>query len=342
MVQPAHSRLKSLTGRIATYTVLLIWSGVCVFPIYWFGITSIKNFNDIAKGPRYLPFVDFEPTLAAWSFVFTDHQDNLRLGYMNSIIVASASTLLTLTFGAMAVYGLTRLRPTIPWSAVALLGFGLSLGAIILFERAAWPWCFAVFALASIFFIAMRGWARGPMLEPHLIAFGLIASRILPPVAMIAPLYVMAEMTGLLDTQLLLILVYAAANLPAAIWLLQPAFGTRATEAEEAAYLDGASHPSILFTILLPMIRQPVLAVGLLIFLLSANEYFLAAHLAPGKAITMPPWLVSQISMREAQIVAEEDELSHLSAAIVLMVLPLLAFSITLQRFLGNRALWQR
>ena len=200
MVQPAHSRLKSLTGRIATYTALLIWSGVCVFPIYWFGITSIKGFNDIAKGPRYLPFVDFQPTLASWRFVFTDHQDNLRLGYMNSIIVASASTLLTLTFGAMAVYGLTRLRPTIPWSAVALLGFGLSLGAIILFERAAWPWCFAVFALASIFFIAMRGWARGPMLEPHLIAFGLIASRILPPVAMIAPLYVMAEMTGLLDT----------------------------------------------------------------------------------------------------------------------------------------------
>ena len=329
-------------SRITTYGLLLFWSAVCLFPVYWITITSFKAPGDFTNLPRYLPFVDFQPTLAPWQFVFTDHQDNLRLGYFNSIIVASTSTLITLTFGAMAVYGLTRLRTTVSWTTLTLGGFGLLLGTIIPYEHTACPLCLVAFSLACIPFTAMRGWKRGPMLEPHLIAIGLIASRVLPPVAMIAPLYAMAEATGLLDTQLLLILVYAGANLPVAIWLLQPAFGTRATEAEEAAYLEGASHSSILFTILLPMIRQPLLAVGLLIFLLCFNEYFLAAHLAPGQAITMPPWLVSQISMREAQIIAEEDELSHLSAAIVLMVLPLLAFSVTLQRFLGQQELWRQ
>jgi multiple sugar transport system permease protein len=158
----------------------------------------------------------------------------------------------------------------------------------------------------------------------NVIWFVLLASRILPAVVVLVPIYSMAERHGMLDTHWLLIMLYTAANLPVAMWLMRPVFGEKAWEQEEAAWLDGATHFELFSGILLPMLTRSLLAIAFLIFLLCWNEYLLAQYLAGDHAMTLPPWLVSQISFREAQIIAEEDEITHLSAAIVLMVAPLL------------------
>ena len=50
-------------GRVLGYAVLVIWSAVILFPLYWLGVTSIKQTADIDGSPTYLPFVDFQPTL---------------------------------------------------------------------------------------------------------------------------------------------------------------------------------------------------------------------------------------------------------------------------------------
>jgi ABC-type glycerol-3-phosphate transport system permease component len=63
------------------------------------------------------------------------------------------------------------------------------------------------------------------------------------------------------------------------------------------------------------------------------NEYLFAAILAQDQAMTLPPWLASLKSFREAQIIAEEDELIHFSAGIVLTMLPLLAMTGLVLRF---------
>jgi multiple sugar transport system permease protein len=125
-------------------------------------------------------------------------------------------------------------------------------------------------------------------------------------------------------------------NLPVALWLLQPVLGPRATEPEEAAQLDGATHLTILFGILLPMFRGGVMATGVIVFLLCWNEYLFAAYLTSDHALTLPPWMVGQLSMKEAQVGGEVEELAHLSAAAVLMAIPALVFATFAQRVLAR------
>jgi multiple sugar transport system permease protein len=165
---------------------------------------------------------------------------------------------------------------------------------------------------------------------------GILATRVLPPIVLVLPIYMMAHYTATLDTRLALIVAYTAINLPVAVWLLHPIFGAQATQQEEAAELDGASHFGIFFTIFLPMVAASVGAVALLIFVLCWNEYLLAAYLASNHAMTLPPWLVGQMSIKEAQVGSEAEEQGHFSAATVLMVLPLLACTVFVQRALSR------
>jgi multiple sugar transport system permease protein len=285
-----HQRQLS-PGRILTYTVLGFWSVVCLFPLYWLAATSLKNEYQILDGPLYLPFVDFTPTLEAWSGLLTDPNDNLLPRYFNSAIVSSISTLVSLLLGAMAVYGLSRFRFRVANRAILLVTLG---------------------------------------------------TRLLPPVVIVLPLYMMAQFTGTLDTRFVLMFTYAAINLPVAIWLLRPVLGFTASDQEEAAQLDGASHFEIFFTITLPMAAKGIAAAGLLIFILCWNEYLFAVYLAGDHAMTLPPWLVGQLSFKEAQVGSEAQEVARFSAATIMMALPLLAFTAAAQRALSRSSLWQR
>ena len=282
--------------KIMTYIILGLWAFVCLFPLYWVAATSLKGESEIMRGPYYVPFIDFTPTLHSWIVILTDPNDNLLLRYFNSTVIGVTSTLLTLLLGGMAVYGLTRFRFALPWADIGNRG----------------------------------------------LLFAIMATRILPPVVMALPLYVMAFYTGTLDTRFVLIFTYTALNLPVAVWLLRPVFGAVATDQEEAAQLDGASHLQIFFTIFLPMVATSIAAVGLLVFVLCWNEYLFAAYLAGNHAMTLPPWMVGQLSMKEAQVGGEAEEWARLSAATVLMVLPLLACAAFAQRFLGRMALWKQ
>jgi multiple sugar transport system permease protein len=293
---PSSSQRISLFRRMG-YAGLWLWSFVCLFPIFWLAITSLKSEDDITSGPHYLPFVDFWPTLRAWSFLLTDPGDNLVSRYANSIVIGLSSTLLTLLLGAMLVYALKRFQ------------------------------------------LRFRLFGNRLVLGNHALLFMLLATRILPPVVILLPVYMMAQVSGLLDTHLALIIAYTASNLPIAIWLMLPLFGTVATEQEEAAQLDGASHATILFSVLLPMIAGSLVAIGLLIFLQCWNEYLYATYLVSDHALTLPPFLVGQMSMKEAQIGSEAEEWANFSAASLLMILPILAATGFAQRAVARFAL---
>jgi multiple sugar transport system permease protein len=164
----------------------------------------------------------------------------------------------------------------------------------------------------------------------------ILATRILPPVVVAVPLYFMAQKTGMLDTLGVLIFIYTAINLPIVIWMLTPIFGPRATDQEEAAMLDGATHFHIFFCILAPMVKTALITVGLLVFLQCWNEYLFAAFLTSDHALTLPPWMVGQLSMKEAQTGGGAEEVAHLAAATVVMALPVLLFTIIAQRSLTS------
>jgi multiple sugar transport system permease protein len=166
----------------------------------------------------------------------------------------------------------------------------------------------------------------------------ILATRILPPVVIVLPIYLMAQQTGALDTRFALIATYTAANLPVAVWLLQPVLGEVATDMEEAAQLDGASRMRIFFEIATPLAARGLLATGLLILVLCWNEYLFSVYLADNHAMTMPPFLAAQMSVREQQAGSDAEEWSRLSAAIVLMAGPLIFGAGIAQRLIARSA----
>jgi len=194
-----------------------------------------------------------------------------------------------------------------------------------------------VITAVACLLMAIVARSSAPRFDPRNLLGLLLATRILPPIAIAVPLYVMAWHLRTLDSRYFLALTYAAINLPVAIWLLQPVLGMKPSEQEEAAQLDGASHAFIFLTITLPMVMGSVAAIGLLVFVLSWNEYLFATVLATDHAMTLPPWAVGQLSMKEAQAGGETEEWAHLSAATVLMVLPLLGLTAIVQRALSVR-----
>ena len=317
----------STVWRAAVYGLLVIWSSICLVPIYWLAITSIKGAADIDRPPGYLPFVDFLPSLDAWRFILFEHNETLLPRLAHSGLIAGAATAMTIACSALAIYGLTRCQLTLRWSALVAIALpiGFGLGGVIATGRPSLGVLAIAMGLGLVLAIRLRN--TGAVLSAPGAVAVLLATRILPPVILALPLYVFGEALGVRDTLGFLTLVYTAINIPVAIWLMLPIMGPRASEQEEAAQIDGASHLSILFTILLPMIRPGVIAVGLIVFLLSWNEYLLAAYLTFDHALTLPPWAVGQLSMKEAQVGGGPEEQAHLAAATIVMILPALGFA---------------
>ena len=63
-------------AKVAAFVVLLGWSFVVLFPIYWLFVTSFKTPYQVDKGPFYVPFVDFQPTLDAWKYILFEFNDS--------------------------------------------------------------------------------------------------------------------------------------------------------------------------------------------------------------------------------------------------------------------------
>ena len=323
-------------ARLGTYTVLFAWAALCLFPIYWVANTSLKSVDDIGRPDGYLPFLDYVPTLDSWRFILFDHSENLVSRLFNSAIIGGAATVLTLTVSAMAIYALTRFPPALRWStlACAAMTAGCLIAALSLSGVAVRIACLATATAGLTLAHGLR--ESGPLASSEGMIFAILATRALSPAVLVLPLYMMAEAAGLRDTHVVMILVYTALNLPVALWLLLPVLGPRATEQEEAAALDGASRLHILFGILLPMAWGGMAAAGLVVFLLCWNEYLFAAYLTADHALTLPPWAVGQLSLKEAQIGGEAEEWAHLSAATLLAMLPALLLSALVQNWIGR------
>ncbi len=108
---------RRVVGRVLTYTILLFWAVVCLFPLYWTATTSIKDQTAVLKGPTYVPGVDFEPSRVGWDSVLTGGMgENFVRNARNSFIISVTSAALAVMLGAAAGYGLTRFNYRFgPW-----------------------------------------------------------------------------------------------------------------------------------------------------------------------------------------------------------------------------------
>ncbi len=249
----AH-RTKWYLGRVAVYTALILWTVVCLFPIYWTVTTSFKMAPDVMQG-NLVPWVDYTPQWLGWRSLGLSPdtwdapstvREQFMLRFWNSTVVSLSASALALVLGSLAAYGLSR------------------------FE-----------------------YRFGPMKNDD-ISFFFLSQLILPPVVLALPFLVLYREVALLDTQIGLILLYALTVMPIVIWIMRDQFGSIPIELEEAALVDGLSIWGAFLTIVVPIALPGMVAAFILCLVLTWNEYFFAALLTSTDAVTLPVMVASQ------------------------------------------------
>jgi sorbitol/mannitol transport system permease protein len=157
--------------------------------------------------------------------------------------------------------------------------------------------------------------------------FFFISTKMLPIVAVIGPLYVIALKAHLLDSIWLLIILYTAMNLPLAIWMIRSFMLEVPKELLEAARLDGAGRIREISGVILPVISPGLVSTALICVIFAWNELFLALNLTVTNAATMPMFLISSVPQ-------EGLYLAHLSAAAVVASIPVIIVGWVAQRSL--------
>jgi multiple sugar transport system permease protein len=316
-------------AKVVAYASLLAWAFVVLFPIYWLAVTSLKLPVQVDRGPFYLPFVDFQPTLDAWRYILVELGNDTLRPYVNTVVVGLASASIALVLGATAAYALVRFtyRPRVGIIGLFIGSVALAIVTIVLGA----PWPVALAGALSVFVVLAQTVGRrfSRSLGNNDIAFWLISQRILPPIAVVIPMFVLYQQIGLLDTQLALVITYVATNLPIAVWLLRDYFSSLPIELEESASVDGASVYRIFRSIVLPISMPGLVATFLIVLVFAWNEFLIALILSTANAQTMPLLVAAQNATRGPQWWA-------MSVLILIMIVPVVAMAIVLERYISR------
>jgi multiple sugar transport system permease protein len=159
------------------------------------------------------------------------------------------------------------------------------------------------------------------------LAFWILSQRMTPAIAAIIPLFILLRTVRLLDTLVGLIIVYTTFNLPFLIWMMRGFFEDLPIELEESAMVDGCSRYGAFFRVALVLAAPGLAAAAIFTFLFTWNEFLFALILTGTQARTMP--VAVQLFMRETGI-----DWTHMCAAAVVMMIPMLIFTLFIQRYL--------
>ncbi|GAB6089909.1 carbohydrate ABC transporter permease [Spirochaeta dissipatitropha] len=150
-----------------------------------------------------------------------------------------------------------------------------------------------------------------------------------PPIAVIAPTFLILRSLGLLQTYAAMILPNMAYGIPLASYLIASYFHTVPFELEDAARIDGAGSLRTLFSVILPVAAPGMVAAGILVFLGSWGEFMLANTVSLGSAaVRTAPVAIMTLSK------AFQLQWSWVAAGILLTLLPLLAAAMIFQRLI--------
>ncbi len=313
---------------VLSYAVLGFWAFVVLFPLYWLAVTSLKLPIDVNDGPDYVPWVDFVPSLHAWRYIFVDVFVDTARPYLNTVVVGLASSVIALGIGSMAAYGLARLsyRPRLGTIFMFILGVGAAIVAIVILGV---PWEIGAAAGGALFILLALSLRRffTRTLKNEDIAFWMISQRILPPVTVVVPIFVLFQQVGLLDTRTALIVTYVAVNVPIVVWLMRDFFESIPLELEEAALVDGCSRYRIFWSIVLPLSKPGLVATFILVLIMAWNEYLFALFLSSANAQTLPLTVAAQNATRGPQW-------WYMSVLIIIMILPVSLLAVLLARYI--------
>jgi multiple sugar transport system permease protein len=148
--------------------------------------------------------------------------------------------------------------------------------------------------------------------------YTMLATRLLPPMTTVIPLFLLMSRLKLIDTHLVLIIIYTALNIPFATWLTKSFFDTIPRELEEAAMIDGCSGLRAMWNVTMPLAAPGLAAAAIFVFVAAWNEFTFAYMFTTSQARTLP-MLIAQ-AQGDDQIFWQDMS----AQATLLMVLPLL------------------
>jgi multiple sugar transport system permease protein len=175
---------------------------------------------------------------------------------------------------------------------------------------------------------AAYAFARFPFHGRNFLFFALLVMRMLPPIAVLVPMFILFSKIGIGTTYLSVILAYTTFALPLVTWIMRGFFEEMPRELEESAWVDGASRFTAFRAIVLPLVRPGIVAATILSLLLAWNDFLFAAVLTSSSTRTLPV-LVAGYSGADTGI-----DWGPITASAVLVVLPVIVFAFFAQRHL--------
>ena len=169
---------------------------------------------------------------------------------------------------------------------------------------------FAIPAAYSMAFFETRR-TRGTLLW-------MLSTKMLPAVGVLVPIYLLAKSLGLLDTRLVLVLIYTLINLPIMVWMVYTYFKDIPREILEASRMDGAGTLQEIVRVLLPISKGGIASTVLLSLILCWNEAFWSLNLTSAKAAPLTA-LIASYSSPEGLFWAKLSAVSTLACAPILV-----------------------
>ena len=154
-----------------------------------------------------------------------------------------------------------------------------------------------------------------------------LSNRMIPPVVIVFPVFLMFVMLGLVDTYLGLIVLYTAFNLPYVIWMMRGYIQDVPLELEESALVDGCTRWQVFVRVVWPMVRGGLFATAVFTFVFAWNEFIFALVLSRNQVTTFPVQVTHYFG-------GQSNFWAKIAAMSVLGTIPVFFTVATLQRYL--------
>lgn len=171
------------------------------------------------------------------------------------------------------------------------------------------------------------GFSRFKVKGEQDLLFFILSTRMLPPVVVAIPMFLMYRIVGLNDTHLGLIILYTAFNLSFSVWLMKGFMDEIPKEYEEAALVDGYTRMQAFFKVVLPEAATGIAATAVFCFITAWNEYAFALIMTNRRAQTAPPFIPSQVG-------SGLPDWTVIAAGTLLFLLPVAIFTFLLRNHL--------
>lgn len=300
MSNSTKSRRKASVTWLAGICVVS-YAIITLLPLLWILSTGFKSPNDSIAYP---PKVFFQPSLEGYVNVFTARTRQTP-EYMATLPEPTTWYDKKVRSRNMVIAGPSRFAER--YTNSLIIGFGSTFLAVFIGTLAAYAF------------------SRFKIPGKNDLLFFILSTRMMPPIAVAIPIFLMFRKLGLNDTHVGMILLYTAVNVSLAVWLLKGFIDEIPKEYEEAAMIDGYTRIQAFRKVVLPQAMTGIAATAIFCLIFSWNEYAFALLLTSGTAQTAPPFIPT--------IIGEGGlDWPAVGAGTTLFLLPVVIFTIVLRK----------